>query len=233
MLSLCWICYCWLGVELVVLKSFKDWASVITILFDIDGTLIRSGGAGMIAIRQVMGEMFGLQNVTKVPVHGRTDKGILGDIFAAVSLDYDEQQSEFTKRYSSLLAQTLAGCDGVILPGVKSLLDELQQLPNVSLGILTGNGQLAAQAKLTHFQLEQYFSFGGYGDDHANRDEIAKLANRSAEQFLKNAYDPSQVWVVGDTVHDITCARSIGARVVAVETGGAGRQELELSLIHI
>lgn len=181
----------------------------------------------MFAIRQVMQEMFGFEEVARVPVHGRTDQGILGDLFAAQSLVYSEHQEKFTPRYVELLAKALKQTEGMILPGVGALLLELSQLPKVSLGILTGNGKGAADIKLTHFGLENYFFFGGYGDHHESRDQVAELARSSAEQYLGEAFDPNHVWVVGDTIHDITCARAIGAKVVAVETGGADKSELE------
>lgn len=181
---------------------------------------MRSGGAGLIAIETVMKEMFDLDSITRVPVHGRTDQGIMGDIFSAASQDYAQHQAAFTTRYVEQLAKTLKLTNGEVLPGVGELLEELASLNNVALGILTGNGMLAAEVKLRHFGLDKYFSFGGYGDLHAERNRVAELAKHSAQSFLGSDFDDEQVWVVGDTVNDITCARSINANVVAVETGG-------------
>ena len=199
---------------------------VITILFDIDGTLIRTGGAGMLAIERAMKDMFDLPPFGPVTVHGRTDNGILNDLFSQQSLSFDEHREEFNQRYWSLLPDTLAQAPGKILPGVVELLNRLHDNANIALGILTGNSEHAASVKLKHFGLEQYFKFGGYGDVDSCRNKVAALALRSAEEHLNEAFDASRLWVVGDTVNDVTCARSIGSRVVAVETGGADAQEL-------
>ena len=194
---------------------------MITILFDIDGTLIRSGGAGMIAINQVMNDMFGISSVPKVPVHGRTDAGILNDIFNSQKLRFDDHKVEFSKRYWALLPETLKECPGVKLPGVDALLQRLGEDKQFAIGILTGNAKRAAEVKLEHFGLQSYFDFGGYGDEHACRNEVAAQARQSAVQFVgAEKFDASRLWVVGDTVNDIVCARSIASRVVAVETGG-------------
>lgn len=202
---------------------------MITLLFDIDGTLIRTGGAGMVAIEQVMREMFGLQSVSKVPVHGRTDEGILTDLFAAQSLSFAEHREAFSRRYWELLPETLAAGEGKVLPGVEALLAKLDKVPGIAMGILTGNAEPAAAIKLQHFGLEGYFHFGGYGDRHSDRNDVAKLAWQSAEAALGEQFQRGRVWVIGDTVNDVVCARSIGAKVIAVETGGGSRDVLSRS----
>ena len=197
--------------------------AVVTVLFDIDGTLIRTGGAGMTAITQTMNEMFQLESVGKVPVHGRTDQGILTDLFAAHELSFDEHRDAFSRRYWELLPSALASGPGKLLPGVMDLLVRLAAEPEVELGILTGNAQRAAEIKLEYFGLEKFFSFGGYGDCHASRNDVATLAQQAAQNTIGDAFDPSRLWVVGDTVNDVVCARWISAKVVAVETGGSDR----------
>ena len=101
---------------------------MITILFDIDGTLIRSGGAGLNAIAQTMKEMFGINSISKVDVHGRTDNGILSDLFQAESLSFDEHREDFSRRYWELLPVALESGLGRALPGVKPLLDKINEL---------------------------------------------------------------------------------------------------------
>ena len=193
---------------------------MITILFDIDGTLIRSGGAGLIAIEHVMQQMFGIDRIGDITVHGRTDNGILSELFEQQSLSFDEHRREFNQRYWSKLQETLSQCPGAVLPGVKELLVELDRLDNVALGILTGNSKRAADIKLQHFEIGEYFDFGGYGDIHSDRNDVASMARLSAESCLGGQFEPDRLWVVGDTVNDIVCARSIASKVVAVETGG-------------
>ncbi len=200
---------------------------MITILFDIDGTLIRSGGAGLIAITAAMERLFGVGSLPHVELHGRTDNGILSDVFDAQSLSYDQHRERFDQTYWELLPEILKQCSGEILPGVIDLLDLLSQDSNVALGILTGNSKRAAKIKLEHFGLDGYFHFGGYGDHHSNRNDVARLARESAESFLGERFASEQLWVVGDTVNDILCARSIGSRVVAVETGGCDSETLK------
>lgn len=183
----------------------------------------------MVAIGQAMQEMFRLERVARVPVHGRTDEGILTDLFAAHELLFDEHREAFSCRYWELLPSALASGPGELLPGVMELLIRLDAEPNVKLGILTGNAQRAANIKLEHFGLERFFSFGGYGDSHASRNDVATLARSAAEEAIGAGFDPSRLWVVGDTVNDVTCARWIDAKVVAVETGGSDPAELQAS----
>jgi len=202
---------------------------LITILFDIDGTLLRSGGAGLIAIKQVMSEMFGLESIDRVEVHGRTDNGILSDIFERQALSYEEHRDEFNSRYWERLVDTLASCPGSVLPGVNELLERLMEHDEIALGILTGNSQSAAKIKLEHFGLAHYFDFGGFGDFHSNRNDVASLALKSAESHLGERLNHQHLWVVGDTVNDVVCARAINARVIAVETGGGCQATLASS----
>ena len=208
---------------------FSRKSIVITVLFDIDGTLIRTGGAGMVAISQVMNEMFQVKKVAKVPVHGRTDQGILTDLFEAHGLSFAQHREAFSQRYWELLPATLASGSGELLPGAKELLARLEAKPDIELGILTGNARRAAEIKLEHFGLQKFFRFGGYGDYHASRNDVAMLARKAAEDAVADAFDPSHLWVVGDTVNDVACGRWIDAKVIAVETGGSDPEELRAS----
>jgi phosphoglycolate phosphatase-like HAD superfamily hydrolase len=119
--------------------------------------------------------------------------------------------------------------NGEVLPGVFELLTKLNEMPTVALGILTGNASEAAAIKLEHFQLSEYFLFGGYGDDHHDRNDVAAQAVTAASKSLGSRFDPSKVWVIGDTSNDIRCARSIGAKVFAVTTGGESLEQLSES----
>ena len=109
------------------------------------------------------------------------------------------------------------------------LLDTLQQRDDVALGILTGNARQPADIKLVHFGLDHYFDFGGYGDDFPDRNDVAAETATAAQKALGDRFDVSKAWVIGDTVNDIRCARSIGAKVLTVETGGDCRAALEKS----
>ena len=197
-----------------------------TILFDIDGTLIHARGAGMQAIRRSMEELFQVRTLPRVRVHGRTDFGILSELFEHLNLDYAQHQDQFHETYLRHLPATLSASKGTILPGIPSLLPMLVDRSDVSLGLLTGNGHQAAMVKLAHFGLEEFFPFGGFGDLHGDRDDVARTAVQSAALHLGGQFWPERVWVIGDTPDDIRCGRAVGARVLAVETGGTDRQVL-------
>ena len=203
--------------------------SLISLLFDIDGTLLRSGNAGMKAVHETLVEMFGEVPESKVVVHGRTDHGIMTDVFETLEKDYQHHRGEFDRLYWNKLPGVLEKSGGDLLPGVVELLEVLAAAPDVALGILTGNARVPADIKLKHFGIEHYFSFGGYGDSHSSRDQVAAEAIESARSQLQDSFDADRVWVIGDTVNDITCARSVGAKVIAVETGGGTHDELVLA----
>lgn len=200
-----------------------------TILFDIDGTLIRTHGAGLGAMGQTVVELFGEREIPPIRVHGRTDRGIVGELFERLEIDFGGDLSGFFEVYFQRLKTSLKKTGGVVLPGVMTLLDQLNNHPNVALGILTGNAEGAAEVKLNHFNLREYFLFGGYGDDHSDRNDVAAAALGAAKEFLGERFDSSKTWVIGDTSNDIRCARSINANVLAVATGGEQADDLAKS----
>ena len=197
-----------------------------TLLFDIDGTLIKSGGAGFRAMRIAMSQLFGIDEIPSLEVHGRTDRGILRDLFEHANLDFDEHGEEFNRVYWQHLPSSLHQTEGWILPGVMELLTRLASTPGFALGILTGNARRAADIKLDHFELSPFFAFGGHGDRHACRNDVAAVARAAAAEHLGSQFDPEKIWVIGDTVNDIKCARAIESRVIAVETGGTAPADL-------
>ena len=183
----------------------------------------------MKAVHEVLVEMFGPVTESKLMVHGRTDHGIMTDVFTGIGRDYQQHRDAFDQLYWSKLPEVLANSGGELLPGVSQLLERVSAEPDVALGILTGNARAAADIKLKNFGIQQYFSFGGYGDHHSDRNQVAGLAVEQARLSLKDSFDSDKVWVIGDTVNDIVCARSIGAKVIAVETGGGTREQLLLA----
>ncbi len=190
------------------------------ILFDIDGTLIRSGGAGRDAIDVALQTVFGKIGSEAVEVNGRTDRGIVSQLFRHHGLDdTDDNWRRFQAAYLAALPHALAARRGHILAGVAELLTALGGVEHTVLGLLTGNVRAGAQIKLAHYALEGFFACGGFGDAHHDRDDVAREAIRSAQLHLGERGRPERVWVVGDTPLDIRCARAIGARVAAVGTG--------------
>jgi phosphoglycolate phosphatase len=201
--------------------------TVTTLLFDIDGTLLLSQRAGGRAIDAVFERVFGRPRSIELRLHGRTDRGILTELFTAEGRELtDADFNFFISNYLHELEQNLQQQPATVLPGVTELLPWLAGHPGVALGLLTGNVHQGARTKLRHTQLEHYFAFGGYGDQHAHRDDVAREAAASAHTHLQHRYCPASVIVIGDTIHDVTCGQAIGAKTMAVLTGGATEAEL-------
>jgi len=201
------------------------------LLFDIDGTLISTGGAGMASLMAAMREEFGVESPQEVPVNGRTDRGIAGALFARHAIENSaENWGRFRRAYLRNLRSLLPQKVGQVLPGVSQLLLSVSRHQSVLVGLLTGNLREGATLKLAHFGLAEHFAFGGFGDEHADRDAVAAEA-LVATQFHASSlgHVPKTVWVIGDTPLDVKCARAIGARVIAVATGGASSAELASS----
>ena len=188
---------------------------------DIDGTLVSTGGAGQAAFVVTLDKDFGIANAssTGVTFAGRSDRAIALDLFALHGLEPSvEMWERFRPAYVRRLAEVLPTFKGRVLPGVVPLLEALAARGDVALGLLTGNVRLAAERKLTHYGLWDHFAFGGFGDVHTDRCDIAASALAEARAHL-NGDAHGQVLVIGDTLNDITCGRSIGARCIAVPTG--------------
>jgi phosphoglycolate phosphatase-like HAD superfamily hydrolase len=198
------------------------------LLFDIDGTLIRSGGAGKAAMEAALRQAFRLEEIRDgVPYSGRTDPAIGYDLLALHDLETSaENLSRLHTAYLEVLPQCLATHSGIILPGIVDTLNRLQRDRKIALGLLTGNVRRGAEYKLGHFGLWEFFAFGGFGDNHSDRNMVARVALENAESHLQKKLDTNDVWVIGDTPHDVTCARSIGAKAVAVATGWNSYEEL-------
>lgn len=198
------------------------------LLFDIDGTLIHTGGAGMAALKEAFRQEFGVAEPAEVPVSGRTDRGIARNLFRAHDVaDSEENWSRFRDRYLWHLEAQLPQRTGRILPGVTELLQALTGRSQVLVGLLTGNVRAGARLKLTHFSLMHHFGFGGFGDHHADRDKVAGEAlAEGMRHWGEKPFPAERVWVIGDTPLDISCARAIGARVMAVATGSFPRDVL-------
>lgn len=201
---------------------------MMTFLFDIDGTLLRTGGAGLHAMQVAMRDLFGIESLAKVEVRGRTDRGILRDLFAAHQIDDSPSNlDDFQRAYLAHLPLSLQHRSGYLLPGVQATLARLSQSSHCALGLLTGNSRRAAEIKLAHFAVDHLFAFGGFGDHSICRNEVAHQALRSAEQHLAGQLDKDHVWVIGDTPLDVQCGRAINARTVGVLTGGFDRDAMQ------
>lgn len=194
---------------------------MLVCLFDIDGTLINSGGAGTAALRSALRSAFNIAEPTdKVSVHGRTDRSITRDLFQHHGIPENEENSTaFRTAYLQHLPEMLSARPGRICPGITELLLELRRRGDIAIGLLTGNIAAGARIKLRHFGLDEHFAFGGFGDTHPSRDDVAREAFEAARKHHGSNLQIEKTWVIGDTPLDVQCARAIGARALAVATG--------------
>ena len=200
------------------------------VLFDIDGTLVHTGGAGVKAFGKVFATAFGAQHgIERMKFAGRTDVSLVREFFKLHSIPATSENFElFFDRYVHWLDHILAHSQSAECPGVRKLITDLEALPEPPLlGLLTGNIRLGAEIKLRHFGMWDHFETGGFADDHEDRDKIAGVARLRGSRVLGHELRGEEIVVIGDTPLDIRCGRAIGARVLAVATGGATFRELE------
>lgn len=194
------------------------------VLFDIDGTLIHTGGAGSRAMTRAFAEACQIdQAFDGIPVPGRTDTIILADAVAKWGLEGGPRfVTAFQETYYRCLAEELSSLPPSapgVLPGVVDLLDRLTQHPSFSVGLLTGNYAASARLKLDRFGLWGYFPFGAFGDDAAERHDLVRVAVERARAAGMPEIAESRVVIVGDTPLDVACGRVNRARALAVATG--------------
>ncbi len=200
------------------------------VLFDIDGTLVHTGGAGVRAFAQVFAEEFNAhEGLEKLKFAGRTDTSLVREFFELHRIPATPQNFErFFERYVFWLDYILAQSETQACEGVREFIGDLKSLPHrPCLGLLTGNIRLGAEIKLRHFDLWKEFETGAFADDHEDRNQIAVAALRRGRERLGPDLRGDEVLVIGDTPRDIFCGRAIGARILAVATGGATLDELK------
>lgn len=199
------------------------------VFFDIDGTLVHTGRAGVKAFARVFSTEFGAHNGTeRMKFAGRTDVSLVREFFRIHDIEPSAPNFErFFDRYAFWLDHLLKHSSGAPCHGVVDFINALRALADPPLlGLVTGNIRLGAEIKLRHFNLWELFVTGGFGDDDEDRNRVAAVAFQRAQRLLGNTLHPSQVVIVGDTPRDIECARAIGAKALAVATGGATLEEL-------
>jgi phosphoglycolate phosphatase-like HAD superfamily hydrolase len=210
------------------------------VLFDIDGTLVLTGGAGLRAMNrafdEIVGAPTGLTDATPaealkgIPVAGRTDWIIVQDTLARLGRQLDDDLlGRLRERYVTHLRQEVEqpgrGFNGT-LPGVSALLDALHPREDVFLGLLTGNFRDGARIKLERFDLWRYFRCGAFGDDSPDRNALVPVALGRAAECGMPSFAPTDVIVVGDTPNDVACAQAVGAVAVGVATGSFSARQL-------
>jgi phosphoglycolate phosphatase len=200
---------------------------MIVLFWDIDGTLLTTGKAGVpaweAAVREVTGRDFQLSSI-RVP--GLTDYQIAVRTFELLGLPYDDETlRRMVRRYEEGLPEALPLRKGSVLPNVREILEHLRTRSDVQSYLLTGNTRGGARAKLTHYDLFKYFPDGAFAEDTGERASSAVRALELARRAGPVAAD--RIFVIGDTPHDIHCADAIGARTIAVGTGGYTIDELK------
>lgn len=199
------------------------------VLFDIDGTLIRTHGVGVQAFARAFAAEFGVPDATDgIRFAGRTDVSLAREMFTNSRVEATAVNfRRFFASYVVWLGELMAASDGHTCPGVREFLRGLARLPEPPLlGLLTGNIRRGAEIKLRHFELWETFTTGAFADDHEDRNQIAVVARDRARQLLDGPLRGDEIVVVGDTPHDVHCGRAIGAKVLAVTTGGATPADL-------
>lgn len=199
-------------------------------LFDIDGTLLLTGGAGTRALNRVFSEHHGVSEAMRhVRSAGKTDPRIVEEIFAAHLLRAPEPEELLAviEAYLPYLADEVSRDSNFrIMPGAPEAVEHLAACGGVHLGLATGNVRRAAQIKLERAGLWHHFTFGGFGDDHADRALLVARAIERANGFAGDGVDPDQIVVVGDTPRDVLAARACNVRVICVPTGSYDRDAL-------
>lgn len=195
------------------------------VLFDIDGTMLRSGGAGRASMEAALRQVFGSHGDAGYHYDGKTDMQIVRELMRSEGHS-DEWIDE---KMDDLLDLYIAGLDNElksrahhvsIFPGVVELLDELEREENVILGLLTGNIERGAKTKLRAAGIDpSRFKVNAFGSDHEHRPELPPVAQRRARELMNLDIAGEKIFVIGDTPADIACGRSIGARSIAVATG--------------
>jgi phosphoglycolate phosphatase-like HAD superfamily hydrolase len=199
------------------------------VLFDIDGTLVHTGGAGIKAFAKTFATEFNaLDGVEKISFAGRTDVNLVREFFGIHRIEATpENFRRFFENYVFWLDQTVSQSNGGTCRGVCEFIEGLLALPDPPmLGLLTGNIRLGAEIKLRRYHLWDIFEIGGFADDHENRNQIASAALERGSRVFGRQLRGEEIVVVGDTPHDIRCGRHIGAKTLAVATGGAKLDQL-------
>jgi len=199
---------------------------VIAVWFDIDGTLLDTGGSGGNAFKQALRRQYQLDDdMDYIRFAGATDLQIVRDVFK--HNNFSSPPEDIQRFFDSLDQEyetAFTATPPRILEGARDLLEALSRHDAVTLGLLTGNAERLAYTKLRHVQLEHFFDHGGFGDQHPCRNELATLALQQATERYGTIH---QSFVLGDTPRDVEAAHAIGATSIAVATGRYSTSELK------
>jgi phosphoglycolate phosphatase len=192
---------------------------MLLFLFDIDGTLLWSGGAGVAALNAAFWELFGIENSLQgISCDGMTDPAIVRVALRRHQLDSQENVQKILERYTDRLPESLMKATGIrLMEGVKESLEYLRGCKDILCGLATGNVQKGAWTKLGHSGIAAYFTYGGFGSDSEERYELVQAALHRGRLRAKNIW--AKPVVIGDTPLDINAGKKVGALTVGVATG--------------
>lgn len=201
----------------------------ILLLFDIDGTLLLTGGCGKVALEKAFEEMFGIPDCwgNTVP-HGKTDPAIIDAICLKLlgRRLTAEEDKRLCDRYHQLLRKEVAATTQYrLMPGVVELLEFLSCRKEIFLALGTGNFELASWIKLERGNIHHYFKCGGFASDAGDRPEILRHAIRRVEKITGILIPKEQTYVIGDTIHDVRAAKAVGLKTIAVLTNHAKKED--------
>jgi phosphoglycolate phosphatase-like HAD superfamily hydrolase len=200
-------------------------------LFDIDGTLVRTAGAGRRSLEIAFRAVYGIRNgFEDIQMMGRTDPSILEEALNKHDISWDEEEvTRFRRMYFNVLEKEIkAPRRGKrVCRGVPGLLESLRGWHQCRLGLLTGNWRASAHLKLRHFNLDQYFETGAFADDSSDRNALVPVALDRFQEKFGLSVNKQDTYVIGDTPLDVKCAKPHGVRSVAVATGFHSVEELQ------
>jgi phosphoglycolate phosphatase-like HAD superfamily hydrolase len=205
----------------------------LLVLFDIDGTLVLTGRAGVRGMNLAFSRLYGRDGaLDRVPIAGRTDRAIVADAMRGLGLEPTSDaiaalRDAYIEHLQAEIGRSIPGHPSLVLPGVLPLIDALAAVPGITVALLTGNFERGAMVKLGHFDLWDRFAWGAFGDDHEDRRALVPVALQRGEAAGTRVASPEAIVIIGDTPHDIDCARAHGARAIGVATGPFGRPALE------
>lgn len=202
------------------------------LLFDVDATLILTGGAGLRALDRAFQRLFNIRNAMEsIAPHGKTDPAIIREIFLKKLNEVSVSEaviSTVLDSYVEFLRDEVENSDRYeILPGIVEILEEMNDREDVLLGLATGNVEQGARIKLRRGDLNRFFEFGGFGSDSENRSALVRRAVEQAASRKNGDIDKNNVFVIGDTPHDIDAGRAAGVKTVGVATGKYSVEQLQ------
>lgn len=198
-------------------------------LWDIDGTILLSGGAGKAAFDRVFQEIFEEDYVWQnIVPDGRTDDSLIDELFEKrfQRKPSIQEKEKVVTRYNQLMEEECHKASRFrLMPQAKYRIESLSQLKHIQLGLVTGNYKISAYHKLRRVGLDHYFPFGGFGCDAYQRQDVTRRAFERGRDYL--GAEPLNLYTIGDTVFDIQCGKGIGAQTIAVATGSTSYEDLK------